>query len=60
MNWSWYYVAQYIEKNYNTLVDWEEEFFICPECGAPIYKCDYPHIDLGMFCPVCEVMVEED
>ena len=60
MNWSWDYVARYIEKNYDTLVDWEEEFFICPECGEPIYKCDYPYIDLGMICPVCEVEIEEE
>ncbi len=34
--------------------------FNCPECGEPIYKCDYPMISLGMICPVCEVMIEEE
>ena len=39
MKWSWYYVAQYIiEPVYGGYVDWEEEFFECPECGEPIYK----------------------
>ena len=57
MKWSWYYVAQYIiEAEYGGYVDWEEEFFECPECGAPIYKRDYPCIDIGMICPVCEFM----
>ena len=32
----------------------------CPECGEPIYKCDYPYIELGMICPVCEAMIEEE
>ena len=59
MKWSWYYVAQYIiEPVYGGYVDWEEEFFECPECGEPIYKCDYPYIDIDMICPVCEFMDE--
>ena len=61
MNWSWYYVAQYIiELVYNGYVDLDEEFFYCPECGEPIYKCDYPYIELGMICPVCELMSAEE
>lgn len=61
MKWSWYYVAQHIvEQDYGGYVDWEEEFFECPECGERIYRCDYPYIDLGMICPVCESMIEEE
>ncbi len=60
MAWSWQYVATFVEKDYGSYVDWDEEFFICPECGEPIYKCDYPYIDSGMICPVCEVMVDEE
>ena len=59
MVWSWQYVATFIEEDYGGYVDWEEEFFLCPECGEPIYKCDYPHISLGMICPVCETMMED-
>ena len=52
-------MAQHIiEPVYGGYVDWEEEFFECPECGEPIYKCDYPYIDIGMICPVCEFMDE--
>ena len=63
MKWSWNYVAHYIvELVYGGYVDWDEEFFECPECGEPIYKCDYPAIDMNMICPVCEAAanVEED
>ena len=51
--WSWQYVATFVERDYGAYVDWDEEFFECPECGEPIYKCDYPYISLGMICPVC-------
>ncbi len=60
MAWSWNYVAKYvIEEIYGGYVDWEEEFFICPECSEPIYKCDYPTFPVGILCPVCESEVEE-
>ena len=61
MKWSWYYVAQNIvEQVYGGYVDWDEEYFECPKCGEHIYRCDYPHIDLCMICPVCELMIEEE
>jgi uncharacterized protein (UPF0212 family) len=60
MVWSWQYVATFVERDYGSYVDWDEEFFECPECGEPIYKCDYPMISLGMICPVCEAMIEEE
>jgi hypothetical protein len=60
MVWSWEYVASFVEKDYGGYVNWDEEFFNCPECGEPIYKCDYPYISLGMICPVCEAMIEEE
>lgn len=60
MTWSWQDVANFVEKDYGGYVDWDEEFFLCPECGEPIYKCDYHYIDMGMICPVCEIMVEEE
>lgn len=54
MNWSWSYCAEYCEKTYGAYVDWEEEFFNCPECGEPIYKCDWEDNDTWTICPVCE------
>lgn len=68
----WEKVAHMVEEETGTLVDWDEEFFICPECGEPIYKCDWQNEDylLGrtsgdrFYCPVCEEVIvgerEED
>ena len=33
MVWSWQYVATFVERDYGAYVDWDEEFFECPECG---------------------------
>lgn len=54
MNWTWSYCARYCEKTYRTYVDWDEEFFLCPECGEPIYKSDWDDHDDWNVCPVCE------
>ena len=56
-------MAQYLEEEYGMQYDRDEQFVICPECGEPIYKCDwemeeYNRItdedELIMFCPICE------
>lgn len=60
MKWSWSYIASTVETVFGSYVDWDEEFFECSECGEPIYKCDYPYIDLGMICPVCEFTYDEE
>lgn len=61
----WEKVAHLAEVEIGTFVDWDEEFFICPECGEPIYKCDWQNEDylLGrrsgdkFYCPVCEEVI---
>lgn len=50
---TWYALARIVESEYGGYVDWDECFFLCPECGEPIYKEDYPFID-DECCPVCE------
>ena len=50
---SWERVARHCEEEYGTHIDWDEEFFICPECGEPIYKDDWDADELRV-CPVCE------
>ena len=62
MNWE--RLAKEVELVYGGYVDREEEFFICPECDEPIYKCDWTDSDFAMghtyrgrlrlYCPCCE------
>lgn len=56
--------AEYLVETYGVLFDEEEGFVICPECGEPIYYCDYSSIwnytnenDLYI-CPICEEILE--
>ena len=49
----WKQIARYLEDEYGTFVDWDEEFFICPDCGEPIYHVDWDAEELHA-CPVCE------
>ena len=54
MNWTWDYAANYVEVVYGGYVNWDEEFFNCPECGEPIYKSDWDEHEPWQLCPVCE------
>ena len=52
MKWSWDYVATFVERDYGAYVDWDEEFFECPECGEPLLNEDWPRHDWDI-CPIC-------
>ena len=59
----WEKVAHLVEANYGGYVDWKERFFLCPECGEPIYECDQAGSDLingdeDFMCPVCESIID--
>lgn len=63
----WERVARYCQEVYGAYIDWEEEFYECPECGEPVYKVDYNEMGdyytidgEGPICPVCEFLFEED
>ena len=50
--------ARYLEDNYGALFDRKEGFVCCPECGEPIYDCDwtvddYTNEEDDFICPVC-------
>ena len=46
--------AKTVERLYGSFVDWEERFYLCPECGEPIYECDWFDEDLEeTLCPIC-------
>jgi rubrerythrin len=53
----WYSVARYIAEMYpdsgrKPLVDFDREYFICPECGEEIFSDDYEEVP-AEFCPIC-------
>ena len=50
----WEFNANYVSITYGTQVDWEERFYICPECGEPVYDCDWTNEELHeTLCPIC-------
>ena len=50
----WIDRAEQVEENYGTLVDYTERFYICPECGEPVYESDWDMEDLeDTICPIC-------
>ena len=56
MNWD--QAADVCEKVYGVYVNWEERYFICPECDEPIYEDDWSNSDMDM-CPICEFIFGE-
>lgn len=59
MKYSWNDAAAYCEDNFGAFVDTNEGFFICPECGEPIYENDWPEHPAWYACPVCETCWED-
>ena len=54
--WTWADCAKYCEENYGIFVDWDEEYFICPECGELVYAEDWHDIEFAFatICPICQ------
>ena len=52
MNWKM--AAIQAEEDYGSFVDYTERFFICPECGEPVYEGDWNDTDFeDCICPIC-------
>ena len=49
---SWLEAGTYCEDVYGMTLDVEEGYFVCPECGEPIYETDWPRSGDDE-CPVC-------
>ena len=49
---TWLEAAVMCEETYGAHVDMKEGFFICPECGEPLYDIDFPSYYWDE-CPVC-------
>lgn len=68
MTMTFYVFAAYLEDTYGAYFDREEGFVECPQCGEPLYSCDwsiedcYKEIDgeYRMICPVCEEFLDEE
>ena len=57
---TWEENAKYVNRIYGSRVDWEERFYICPECEEPVYECDWTSEELRQhLCPICEFEEEE-
>lgn len=56
----WETNARIVEEYYGGFVNWEERFYNCPECGEPIYECDWTEDELSVLCPVCVYDGEDD
>lgn len=61
--------AQTIEKEFGMYFDREEEFVECPECGEPLYDCDWAPSEYMKVssdghviwqCPVCGSILAVD
>lgn len=56
----WEENANYIVDAFAGYVDWEARYYLCPECGEPIYEDDWGEKDLKDFiCPVCDFNDED-
>ena len=56
--YTWLEAAIYCEETFGIHVDTREGFFICPECGEPIYECDWRGHDWD-YCPICGAKMDE-
>ena len=53
-NW-WEVNANYVVETYGGYVDWDEKYYICPECQEPVYEEDWDEGEMEIFiCPICE------
>lgn len=58
----WNEVAKVVENDFGMQVDWEERFFVCPECQDVVYECDFNKnsvLALG-YCPICGTALTEE
>lgn len=61
----WEEIAEKVAEDFGVMVDDEDRFFVCPECGEPIYEDDWKESDcLGIdgeawYCPICGELLAE-
>lgn len=56
----WEEKAKIAEEVYGSFVDWDERFYICPECWEPVYESDWTGAEFAdILCPICNFCHEE-
>ena len=50
---TWLEAAVMCEELYGAETNMKEGYFVCPECGEPIFECDWREHDDWTVCPVC-------
>ena len=49
------------QEEYGSFVNLEDGFYLCPECGEPIYNEDWTDEELKeSICPICFFDEEDD
>lgn len=57
----WEINARLVRDVYGGFVDWREGFYLCPECGEPVYYDDWEEGDLDAWvCPICGFKEDEE
>ena len=57
----WEENAKIAEKDYGCQVDWDERFYFFPQCGEPVYECDWSNEELeNEFCPICGFNTDDE
>ena len=58
---AWSVNAYIVDRFYGESVNYEERFYVCPDCGEPIYECDWSEQEFKNFiCPICEFVDEDE
>ena len=54
--YGWNWAAKVVEEEFGGYVNWDEEYFICPECGEPVYADDWDDSEFALvtICPICQ------
>ena len=55
----WLEAGTYCEEVYGMTMNTKEGYFICPECGEPIFEEDWDEHSDWSECPICGFMFEE-
>lgn len=50
---TWLEAATFCEEIYGIVLNTKEGFFICPNCGEPIYERDWENHNDWYECPIC-------